>query len=127
MRITVWSSYVCSSYLLLGRCTRIAVIGSEIPALRLVLQGGDHDLVQNLFMHRRVLDRDQHLDAAVEVARHPVGRGDEQLGIGRGQSLAGTEADDTRMFEEAADQRSEERRVGKECVSTCRSRWAPYL
>src|SRR3546814_7369062 len=23
--------------------------------------------------------------------------------------------------------RSEERRVGKECVSTCRSRWAPYL
>src|SRR3546814_17126322 len=23
-------------------------------------------------------------------------------------------------------QRSEERRVGKECVSTCRSRWAPY-
>src|SRR3546814_15836700 len=22
---------------------------------------------------------------------------------------------------------SEERRVGKECVSTCRSRWAPYL
>src|SRR3546814_13356368 len=24
-------------------------------------------------------------------------------------------------------QRSEERRVGKECVSTCRSRWSPYL
>src|SRR3546814_16995513 len=22
--------------------------------------------------------------------------------------------------------RSEERRVGKECISTCRSRWAPY-
>src|SRR3546814_3289128 len=26
-------------------------------------------------------------------------------------------------FEEV---RSEERRVGKECVSTCRSRWSPY-
>src|SRR3546814_8981654 len=26
----------------------------------------------------------------------------------------------------AADSRSEERRVGKECVSTCRSRWSPY-
>src|SRR3546814_10687073 len=26
----------------------------------------------------------------------------------------------------AARQRSEERRVGKECVSTCRSRWSPY-
>src|SRR3546814_17329646 len=29
----------------------------------------------------------------------------------------------TRLIE---DKRSEERRVGKECVSTCRSRWAPY-
>src|SRR3546814_12474609 len=24
-------------------------------------------------------------------------------------------------------ERSEERRVGQECVSTCRSRWSPYL
>src|SRR3546814_1769282 len=27
---------------------------------------------------------------------------------------------------ESANFRSEERRVGKECVSTCRSRWSPY-
>src|SRR3546814_11816459 len=26
----------------------------------------------------------------------------------------------------SCDFRSEERRVGKECVSTCRSRWSPY-
>src|SRR3546814_14745187 len=26
----------------------------------------------------------------------------------------------------AMDPRSEERRVGKECVSTCRARWSPY-
>src|SRR3546814_5236504 len=26
----------------------------------------------------------------------------------------------------AGDERSEERHVGKECVSTCRSRWSPY-
>src|SRR3546814_15217576 len=26
----------------------------------------------------------------------------------------------------ASPRRSEERRVGKECVSTCRSRWSPY-
>src|SRR3546814_4179046 len=26
----------------------------------------------------------------------------------------------------AREARSEERRVGKECVSTCRSRWSPY-
>src|SRR3546814_20034812 len=28
--------------------------------------------------------------------------------------------------EEALGKRSEERRVGKECVSKCRSRWSPY-
>src|SRR3546814_4793128 len=28
--------------------------------------------------------------------------------------------------ESASSPRSEERRVGKECVSTCRSRWSPY-
>src|SRR3546814_4196006 len=33
------------------------------------------------------------------------------------------------VFKNGADKqgyRSEERRVGKECVSTCRSRWSPY-
>src|SRR3546814_11573591 len=28
--------------------------------------------------------------------------------------------------EQNAEVRSEERRVGKECASTCRSRWSPY-
>ena len=28
--------------------------------------------------------------------------------------------------EGSLDRRSEERRVGKECQSTCRSRWSPY-
>src|SRR3546814_20820854 len=32
----------------------------------------------------------------------------------------------TRGEREGKGQRSEERRVGKECVSTCRSRWSPY-
>src|SRR3546814_15304375 len=27
---------------------------------------------------------------------------------------------------QSGERRSEERRVGKECVSTCRSRWSPY-
>src|SRR3546814_15801637 len=31
-----------------------------------------------------------------------------------------------RSLTEQMDTRSEERRVGKACVSTCRSRWAPY-
>src|SRR3546814_17735802 len=34
-------------------------------------------------------------------------------------SVANVDKDDVRV-------RSEERRVGKECVSTCRSRWSPY-
>src|SRR3546814_1954755 len=30
------------------------------------------------------------------------------------------------VLEGQGGERSEERRVGKECVSTCRSRWSPY-
>src|SRR3546814_18827200 len=30
------------------------------------------------------------------------------------------------VWRQASASRSEERRVGKECVSTCRSRWSPY-
>src|SRR3546814_8998934 len=30
------------------------------------------------------------------------------------------------LLNEGARHRSEERRVGKECVSTCRFRWSPY-
>src|SRR3546814_2638323 len=30
-----------------------------------------------------------------------------------------------RVYRSLSKQRSEERRVGKECVSTCRSRWSP--
>src|SRR3546814_1391963 len=33
---------------------------------------------------------------------------------------------DTRARDVDGADRSEERRVGKECVSTCRSRWSPY-
>src|SRR3546814_7452962 len=32
----------------------------------------------------------------------------------------------SRIQPKVAGRRSEERRVGKECVSTCRSRWSPY-
>src|SRR3546814_5204966 len=42
----------------------------------------------------------------------------------------GIEAGDAGAFDAAVARlraiRSEERRVGKECVSTCRSRWSPY-
>src|SRR3546814_11826867 len=35
-------------------------------------------------------------------------------------------ADHARAYGAGGAARSEERRVGKECVSTCRSRWSPY-
>src|SRR3546814_11370191 len=43
------------------------------------------------------------LDAEADIVREPVGDGAAAL-----------------------QRRSEERRVGKECVSTCSSRWSPY-
>src|SRR3546814_12586099 len=60
-------------------------------------------------------------------------RGDEQKGLTRALTPP-SPAPDSRSAApaSAADPcgappcRSEERRVGKECVSTCRSRWSPY-
>src|SRR3546814_12326461 len=40
--------------------------------------------------------------------------------------LSITRAEELRKADPAVVDRSEERRVGKECVSTCRSRWWPY-
>src|SRR3546814_16652189 len=49
------------------------------------------------------------------------------LNIGDGQQQhAGVLDDIIARLDRDCDVRSEERRVGKECVSTCRSRWSPY-
>jgi len=55
------------------RIAFITCIRLHIPALRLVLEQRDHDLVEDLLMDGRILDRNQRLDPAIEVARHPVG------------------------------------------------------
>src|SRR3546814_1021781 len=59
-----------------------------------------------------------------------AGRGD---GCGKPQSCEGSESSadplPSRLLSRTPETfviRSEERRVGKECVSTCRSRWSPY-
>src|SRR3546814_3697448 len=88
MRISDWSSDVCSSDLLFEPLDGI-VAAVELGVLQ-------HGLMQ----------RDRGLDA---FDHHLLQRA--------------LEAHD-RAFAGAA--RSEERRVGKECVSTCRSRWSPY-
>src|SRR3546814_6377990 len=42
-----------------------------------------------------------------------------------GESAAPTARGEMKGYSDGS-RRSEERRVGKECVSTCRSRWSPY-
>src|SRR3546814_3131887 len=61
----------------------------------------------------------------------------DELAPGRHQAVVGTDGGDARctldvpanaangIADLGAVVRSEERRVGKECVSTCRSRWSP--
>src|SRR3546814_15837654 len=96
MRISDWSSDVCSSDLLTGQLHQVR--GRAVHLARVADQAE---------LRIPALARLDHLDE----------RG------GRG---------DVRPFERAGDDprlgivRSEERRVGKECVSTCRSRWSPY-
>src|SRR3546814_1908382 len=83
MRISDWSSDVCSSDLLFAR----------------------------IFL--------RHIAKADALARHIGGAG-----------ICGHDQHDVAEIDGLAvvvgEARSEERRVGKECVSTCRSRWSPY-
>src|SRR3546814_14223880 len=54
-----------------------------------------------------------------------IGRVERDFGV----TIDGVEANPNRIAQanrDFPDIRSEERRVGKECVSTCRSRWSPY-
>src|SRR3546814_16061780 len=100
MRISDWSSDVCSSDLAgLDQVGVFFGLGVEAPAgvLRLEQLAGHHGAV----------------DAGV-------------FGDLANRSLQGA-ADDLHamLLVGIVDLRSEERRVGKECVSTCRSRWSP--
>src|SRR3546814_19936300 len=99
MRISYWSSDVCSSDLLFSVEGRF---GRRIIArpLRRADRGQDDQT------DRRPLRKGQQF-AEQEEAHQRTDRG-----FGAEQRAEAV--------------RSEERRVGTECVSTCRSRWAPY-
>src|SRR3546814_7924861 len=92
MRISDWSSDVCSSDLGADRLHRGEGAGDD-GGERLRRPGGEQP---------GEVERLAQLVGA-HVAGHRLGAGGPRLG-----------------------DRSEERRVGKECVSTCRSRWSPY-
>src|SRR3546814_15487775 len=53
----------------------------------------------------------------------PLGNALAAVGLA---GLAGIAVEFSRQRSVLRKLRSEERRVGKECVSTCRSRWSPY-
>src|SRR3546814_8419488 len=61
------------------------------------------------------------LPISLARAYSEMGRAEEVL-----QILGGTDSGRPVVTAAAASSRSDERRVGKGCVSTCRSRWSPY-
>src|SRR3546814_20785934 len=101
MRISDWSSDVCSSDL--GR--PIGAYGAMILAPRGAVEIGGEAAEMGV-------EKGAGLRAQIGA-----GADTERLHLARGDGADAVEA--------AYRQRSEERRVGKECVSTCRSRWSP--
>src|SRR3546814_4432172 len=104
MRISDWSSDVCSSDL----CLRVLVaqiVGEDVLV----------DVAQ-LIPHRPA---SRAADLLHDRHRAILG---EDLGE---QALGALVTADQRSGARQALARSEERRVGTECVSTCRSRWSP--
>src|SRR3546814_13258322 len=101
MRISDWSSDVCSSDLVVLEILHVRL---DIGALDIALIILAVVFVTRIGAVRGGLLGQQHLAQCLAV------------GVGIAVSdIAG----DHQV-------RSEERRVGKECVSTCRSRWSPY-
>src|SRR3546814_13574269 len=98
MRISDWSSDVCSS---------------DLNATARV-----HNDLGNLYKRRRQNNKALvHYKKALDLVR--------QLNFLPGISACLSNIG-TVYLELRNPRRSEERRVGKECVSTCRSRWARY-
>src|SRR3546814_12423237 len=98
MRISDWSSDVCSSDLMEAVMAQAADAGARCAGyttLRLPYE------LKALFREWLTLHAPQRAEHVMSLV--------QQMNGGRDY-----------------DSRSEERRVGKECVSTCRSRWSPY-
>src|SRR3546814_12867518 len=99
MRISDWSSDVCSSDLDLA-------MGHALDAAAQDLRG----------VGRGVEGERQH---GAEIRLAEIRPQAERFELGAELAAAVIDQEDLH-------QRSEERRVGKECVSTCRSRWSPF-
>src|SRR3546814_4222368 len=104
MRISDWSSDVCSSDLFIEKYI-------EQPRhIEIQVLGDKHGNV--IFLHERECSIQRRHQKVIEEAPSPFLDAKTRKAMGE-QAVA-------------LAKRSEERRVGKECVSTCRSRWSPY-
>src|SRR5665648_390576 len=84
------------------RHTLGAAVGHHPPALQIVLEIRHHDLIEDLLVHCRVIDRHHGLYPAVKVARHHVGGADIDYCLAMRKPMTGAEAIDAREIEEAA-------------------------
>src|SRR3546814_19714172 len=106
MRISDWSSDVCSSDLLAfgdGRCFILRIPGKGTEA----------------YIDRVVELHNARVAAEAGVSAEVI-YGDADSGLMLTRCIDGIVTMSPEKF------RSEERRVGKEGVRTCRSRWSPY-
>src|SRR3546814_6637978 len=101
MRISDWSSDVCSSDL-------------GVPHTVIVDNAGGH-----LMQHGRV-------DLLITGTDRTTATGDVANKIGTYLKALAAVDNGVPFYVALPGTRSEERRVGKECVSTCTSRWSPY-
>src|SRR3546814_13983053 len=128
MRISDWSSDVCSSDLMVEGVTyrkQTAITGGSIPDVTFLLPGGR---VLHMDVKFPVDNYLRHLEATTDAEREHTAKAFLRDVKSRVKELLGRgyiEPDET-LDEVLLFIRSEERRVGKECVSTCRSRWSPY-
>src|SRR3546814_16408672 len=107
MRISDWSSDVCSSDLQFAaaqRHQRLELIGGIVAAARKAV-------IRDIDVLRIGIVRRAAPPLGIEAGRE-IARDDDVRGLVVGDLVV--------------ENRSEERRVGKECVRTCRSRWWLY-
>src|SRR3546814_20850540 len=118
MRISDWSSDVCSSDLEMLRELDDAALDARCADVRarLMRRGLDEALVDECFaLIREVTGRElgmRHFAVQLMGGLVMLDGGLAEMATGEGKTI-------TALL------RSEERRVGQEGVSTCRSRWAP--